>query len=94
MLRITVQENTDPITLRLEGKLVGDWVPELRAVWAVLQPGLQVKNVAVSLTCVCCVDDAGRRLLTEIHSTGGQLTGSGLFVRTLIEEITRKPVMT
>ena len=33
MLRITVEEQENLTTLRLEGKLKGDWVPELERCW-------------------------------------------------------------
>ena len=91
MLRITVNEDARPMAMLLEGKLVGDWVEELRAVWLRLQPALSEQRVVITLTGICGFDAAGRHLLSEIHCAGGVLTGSGLLVRTLIEEITRTP---
>jgi hypothetical protein len=89
MLRITVHQQVDSTALLLEGKLVGDWVHELRTVWS--SAWALGKAVAVNLTEVSGIDAGGRRLLTEIHSAGGVLTGSGLFARALIEDITGVP---
>jgi hypothetical protein len=88
MLRITLHKDTEPMAMVLEGKLAGDWVHELREEWSRLRPVLQDGTLVVSLTGVSCVDDAGRRLLTEIYIDGALLTGSGLFARTLVGEIT------
>jgi hypothetical protein len=90
MLRITVQQDLDSTALLLEGKLAGEWVDELRGVWASARAALSRGNVVVSLTDVSFVNSAGRRLLSEIHTAGGVLIGSGLLARTLIEEITGK----
>jgi hypothetical protein len=86
MLRITIQNDT---ALLLEGKLAGEWVAELRKVWARIQAGIRKQGVVVSLSGVSGIDAEGRQLLTEIHAAGGVLTGSGLFARTLVAEITR-----
>ena len=77
------------MALVLEGKLAGEWVRELREEWLRLRPVFQDGTLVVSLTSVSSVDDAGRRLLTEIHADGARLTGSGLFARTLVGEITK-----
>ena len=86
MLRITVDDNVQAIALRLEGKLVGAWVQELRAVWSEAQ-ALKKERLCVCLTEISGIDVSGRRLLREIHCEGGVLTGSGLLARTLIEDV-------
>jgi ABC-type transporter Mla MlaB component len=77
-----------PVSLVLEGKLIGDWVPELRAVWNSCQPKAADKGVVVGLSGISSVDLAGMKLLEEIHAAGAVLTGCGLLARTLIEEVT------
>ena len=88
MLRITVHYDVNSIALLLEGKLMGDWVDELRKVWSGVQTTRLNDGAIVNLTYVSSVDVAGRRLLGEIHSTGGVLSGTGLFARSLVQEIT------
>ena len=89
MLRITVQEEADSITMVLEGRLAGDWVGELRCVWTGLRT--RQKPLVVTLTEMSSLDPAGQALLVEIHAKGGVLRGSGLMARAVIEEITGKP---
>ena len=90
MLRITVQEEANSIAVVLEGRLVGDWVVELRSVWT----GLRTcqKPLIVNLTEISSLDPAGYALLVDIHANGGVLKGSGLAARALIEEITGQPL--
>jgi hypothetical protein len=88
MLRITVDRKLNGIVLLLEGKLIGAWVGELRSVWAGFRSAAWNEKLVVSLTEVSSIDLAGRHLLTEIHSAGGVLAGSGLFAKALIEDIT------
>ena len=90
MLRITVKEDATSIALLLEGRLFGEWVNELRSVWANLHKGR--KTVTVLVSELLGVDFAGLQLLEEIHAEGGEFVGSGLSARTLIEKITtRRP---
>ena len=88
MLRITVDYDVNSIALRLEGKLKGDWVDELRKVWSGVRSTRLNEGAIVNLTEVSVVDVAGRHLLAEIYSSGGVLNGTGLFARSLVEEIT------
>src|SRR5215831_6811352 len=59
MLRITVQEEANSIAIVLEGRLAGDWVSELRSVWAGLQT--RQKPLIVTLTEMSGLDPAGPR---------------------------------
>lgn len=88
MLRVTVHQDVNPVVLLLEGKLIGDWVEEVRAVWNSVRSTSRNEGALISLTAVSAVDTPGRHLLTEIYSKGGVLIGTGLFARTLIQEIT------
>src|SRR5262245_51713185 len=87
MLRIQVDERPEATILRVEGKLAGDWVDELRRVWTVVRTESPEKQAIVELSSVLTVDKPGRKLLSQMHSWGTQLSGKGLMVRSLIEEI-------
>jgi hypothetical protein len=41
MLRITVQDDPTSVTFRLEGRLAGSWVQELRDCWESVLPQIQ-----------------------------------------------------
>ena len=87
MLRIQVDEQPETTILRIEGKLAGDWVAELRRVWMTVRTESPQKKAVLELSCVMSVDKPGRKLLSQMHSRGTELSGSGLIVRSLIEEI-------
>ena len=89
MLRITVDKEVDSIAVRLEGKLIGAWVQELREVWSSLRA--TSNRVVISLTGISSIDVLGRSLLLEIYFAGGVLTGSGLLAKSLIEDLTGIP---
>src|SRR5579862_3888545 len=65
--RVTVQDAPSQLIMKLEGKVVGPWVTELRKAWIALAPLLSTKKLALDLCGVTFVDEAGLGLLREIH---------------------------
>ena len=59
------------VTLKIEGKVSGAKVPELRRAWQTLAPALGSRSLSVDLRGVTSVDTMGRRVLAEIHSETG-----------------------
>jgi len=70
-LRITIQQETEVIRLKLEGGLVGPYVDELERMWQCLAPSLERKKFLVDICDVLHIDAAGNRLLAQIHSKSG-----------------------
>ena len=89
MLRITSRQETEKITLKLEGELTGVWVSELLDAWrgALLTPGY--RSLFIDLTAVSRFDKAGEYLLALMRSNGTELIGSGVVTADLIRCITR-----
>ena len=87
MLRIRVDDLPKATTLSVEGKLIGDSVDELRRVWTDLRGQSPNKQTVVELSSVRVVDNAGCKLLRQMHEWGTRLAGSGLMIESLIEEI-------
>lgn len=88
MLRITVQEASDALRLRLEGRLAGAWVGELENSWRIAASRLAGRPLWVDLSSVDCVDDAGRYLLVLMHKDGVRFQASGCLMLALVQEIT------
>ena len=88
MVRITVDDQPRVTTIYVEGRLAGECVDELRKAWASVRNASPDKEVVVDLCSVRVVDNAGRKLLVQIHEWGTRLAGSGLCITPLIEEIT------
>ena len=87
MLRITTSDIGDQVTLKLEGKLSGPWVEEFERCWHLSTDIYRNKALVVDLTGVTFVDPAGKKLLCSISGEGGQMVGSGLMPKSLIDEI-------
>ena len=84
MLRITTTETDERVTLKLEGKLSGPWAAELEQCWRTTSPA---KRLVLDLSGVTFVDPTGKKVLCAIATAGGQLVGSGLVPKSLVDEI-------
>jgi anti-anti-sigma regulatory factor len=88
MLRIDVDTESEVVMMRVEGKLTGDGVNELRRVWTSVRCEFTVKPIVVDISSVRVVDCAARQLLCQMHGWGTTLKGGGLMIGPLISEIT------
>ena len=87
MLRISVLNEPFSMTLKAEGKIIQDWVAELRNAWLGIQEQAGTRKKIVDLFNVSFVDASGRELLAEMHASGGKLRGAGPMISALIQEI-------
>lgn len=71
LLRITVKEAPEGMTLRLEGRVSGAMTDELRQTWSALSCKLGRRNLTVDLRDAIYVDQAGLAVLSEIHRQSG-----------------------
>jgi len=71
VLRISIQNDSDPAKLKLEGKLIGPWASELNRVWSELKPSLGARKVCLDLCGVTVVDHGGARTLQDIFRCSG-----------------------
>lgn len=92
MLRISIKYQPDSTTLRLEGKLVGPWIPELEQCWHGVTDTARPAHLIVDLAGVSWVDSSGRALLREMHSRGAALEGRGLLSQLFIHWIIAPPM--
>src|SRR5262247_2835862 len=70
MLRITVQDEPEQVTLKLEGNLGGIWVTELEDSWRAVNSTLAGRPLLLDLTAVDRVDSAGNYLLALLRRGG------------------------
>jgi hypothetical protein len=71
-VRLTIQDaNGRGVIMKIEGKLAGLQVPELRRAWQVLAPSMGPRKLLLDLRGVTHVDAPGRILLAEIHAKAG-----------------------
>ena len=77
-----------PCRLKLAGRLSGPWVGETENVWrSALCSG---EEVEVDVTEVNVVDSLGCELLAVMHHAGARLVAKGVWMTTLIREITNE----
>ena len=77
MLRITVHDAPNEVTLELEGSLAGAWVAELEEAWRTSNSKFAGRVIRVDLTGVDRVDPAGKYLLALLRERGTELVASG-----------------
>lgn len=88
MLKITIHDANGPLRLQLEGRLAGAWVYELEHCWHTAKASHPNRTLAVDLTGVTFLDQAGRYLLQLLHRDGVRLVGSGVLWQNILEHIT------
>jgi hypothetical protein len=86
VLRITTTTGKGSAALKLEGKIAGPWVEELRQSWkAVVSGGRNGQSVKVDMRGVSYVDRLGADLLGEMEAAGGSLVHCSDFIRQLLQ---------
>jgi hypothetical protein len=89
-LKITIQDQGETIEIKLEGRVVGPWVAELRRVWAETAPQLGMKSLSIDIQQVTYADAGGKEALREIYTqTHATLIASSPWAQYLAEEITQ-----
>jgi ABC-type transporter Mla MlaB component len=87
MLKITLIDSAEEFRLRLEGKLSGPWVDELRQCWLTASSTTAGRRTVVDVDYVEHVDAAGETLLGDMSREGVQLNASTPFIHGIVERI-------
>ena len=87
-LRITTREDETSIGLKLEGRLAGPVVDELRNTWNHTASRLRVRRLLIDLCDITYIDEAGKSALRQIFQTSdAELYARSPFTHHLVEEI-------
>jgi len=86
MLKITVHDCSTQPKIYLDGKLAGDWVSELDAVWKDLSKGRPAQHVTLNLAGVTFVDTEGKKLLCSMLRRGAKLQEPQSLVKYILHE--------
>lgn len=90
-LRITIQDGTDALTLKLEGRVSGQLADELDKAWHSLGPRLEKKKLHVDLCGVTDMDAEGKQILADIHhETGADFLADTPLSKYLAKEARRR----
>lgn len=82
IIRIDSDGGGSVSTLRLEGKLIGPWVGELRRAYEELQ--VPAGSLALNLSAVTFIDRAGVQLLGDLMHRGATIYGCRGFIAELL----------
>jgi ABC-type transporter Mla MlaB component len=89
--KITVQEEAEVVTLQLEGRATGTWVPEINRAWQQIDSSLGSRKLRVDLNGVTHMDRDAKALLAEIHRvTGAEFLANTPLTKYFAEEARRK----
>jgi hypothetical protein len=87
-LRITVEENAQAMTIKLEGRVTGPWVAELDRLWEQASPMLASRQLSLDLRETTYADAGGIRALRAIYSqTQAEILTSTPWTQYLAEEV-------
>jgi hypothetical protein len=88
VLRITVEEKSDAVVLKLEGRLAGPWADELRRLWEENAPAFTQKKLSLDLRETTFADTGGIHILKTIYSqTGAAILSGTPWTQYLAEEV-------
>lgn len=90
MLKITIHDSPESLTLQVEGKLIGDWAKELEQAWKTSSSTRNRKTITVDLTGILFIDEEGKRVLTNLFREGASFRTSGTMTTSIVAEITGK----
>ena len=87
MLKITLLDSAEEFRFRLEGKLAGAWVGELRQCWLTASSTTAGRRTVLDLDEVEFVDPAGETLLRDMMREGMLLRASTPFMCEVVAQI-------
>jgi hypothetical protein len=87
MFRVTVQEESARLRVRIEGRLAGPWALEMENCWRQLCATGWSKPLVVDVRAITFADGRGKDLLRSMHHAGAQLEAAGPMTTAVVEEI-------
>jgi ABC-type transporter Mla MlaB component len=92
MLRITIHDNLEPLTLQLEGKLAGAWVREVEECRQRTLARRRGRGVRFDLTGVTFIDAAGKTYLADMHRLGAEFVAADCLTKAIVADIAKAPL--
>ncbi len=89
MFRAEIRHLANGPIFRMEGRLVGEWAKEARAL--VTKNG-DLKGLVVDLTDVCYIDSLGEQFLSWLGSLGAEFVAENTYAMAVVERLQLPPL--
>ena len=90
MLKVTVQEEKDSVTLKIEGRVVDSVIGALHQAWREVKSYIGSRKLLVDLRGVTYMDRTARNFLAAIHAeTGAEFEANTPMTKYFAEEALR-----
>jgi hypothetical protein len=86
VLKIIISETPKETRWILQGRLVGDWVDELRTSWKRKPRRQNAVPCVIDLNDVSFIDQKGQRLLRAMGKKGAQFIATGIYIKYVLQE--------
>jgi ABC-type transporter Mla MlaB component len=90
MLKITLHDSAAEFRFRLEGKLSGPWVDELRQCWETASSTTGGRRTLIDLRDVDFVDAPGEELLCDMLRRGVEFQAATPFMQSILDAVASK----
>lgn len=87
MMKATIRRDGARTCLRVEGKICGPWVEELRRCWELLPLTDEEHQTTIDLVDVSFIDDSGKALLKQMARAGAELRAEGCLTAAIVRSI-------
>lgn len=87
MMRITQQQTGETMTLKIEGRLAGEWANEMRRCWDEILKNARSRVIRLDLTEVTFIDGAGKELLAAMFASGAVPGAANVMTKAVIEQL-------
>jgi hypothetical protein len=87
MLKITMHDSASEFRLKLEGRLSGPWVGELRQCWRTATSTTEGRETVLDLREVDFVDPDGQHLVAEMNQGGVRVLAATPLIQAMVEEV-------
>lgn len=90
-MRVSTQDGTEIFTLKIEGKVVGEWASELQRFWTTLIPSLGTRKLCLDICGILYLDSMGKHVLQEIvGTTDAEVLADSPLTKQFADEARRK----
>jgi hypothetical protein len=91
MLRITLHEDPETVTLVLEGRLITPWIEEVERAWGAVagarDGNSDGRRLVVDLSGCTSIEERAKHLLRRMHEQGAELRAVNLMTKAIVEEV-------